>query len=221
MSDHPRQYEYVDGAKVKRSLAGRQIPVPPDWVRHRAEVPDRAKLACLSKEIADLYPESVRTVLVKYVSEWPLVKQSGADLLVVGTVPSRRLRWAASAVVNEIVMRYGMDSVITTRWFSPGNLSWLLDARTSHAPEYAPIRNAILNRKLLFVENPLAVDNNSDGMWFLRALYQHRYDNQLPTITTLTTDLAGGNGWAEIRRGLGPDITDILRENNQGYIAHY
>lgn len=219
MSEFTRKYDYVDGAKIRLNLKGRQIPVPPEWVRLRSNVPKRGQHACLSKEIADLYPDQVRETMVKYVSEWPDVRKSGTDLIIAGRVPSRRLRWAASAVVNEIVMRYGAVSAITTEWFSPGNLSWLLDARSSKADEYGPIRNRILGRKLLFIENPLAIDNGSEGMWFLRALYQHRYDNQLPTITTLSTDVS--EGWETVRRGLGPDITDILRDNNHGFIAHY
>lgn len=219
MEEFPRQYEYVDGAVIMPRLAGQKIPIPPEWVRLRSDMPQRAKFACLSKEIAHLYPAQVREVLVRYVREWPTIRQSGTDLIIAGRVSTRKLRWAASAVVNEIVMRYGQVSALSTYWFSPGNLTWLVDAREAGAEEYAPIRNRILNRKLLFVENPLAIGENGEGRWFLQALYEHRYNNQLPTITTLPVDLNWG--WDDVRKVLGNDVTDILRENHEDFLAHY
>lgn len=216
---YPREYEYVDGNAVKFGLGGRKVPIPPEWVRNRITLPPRGKNACLSKEIADLYPAPVRETLVKYVSQWPQVKKSGTDLIVAGSIPSRRLRWAAAAVMNEVVMRYGAISAISTEWFGVGRLNFLQDARDKRADEYAPIRNRIFKAKLLMVENPLGIDRNSAAFWFVKALYQHRYDNQLPTITTLSTDVR--EGWDGVRRALGPDIADTLRENNHGFIAHY
>jgi hypothetical protein len=221
MAEYEIGYEYVDGGLILPPFAGRKMPRPPVWVRQRMKerVPDRARDACLSKEIADLYPAQVREVLVKYVVDWPLIRKSGADLLIAGPVTARRQRWAATAVMNEIVMRYGGNSAISVDWFGGGRHRFLLDARDKKMDEYMPIRNRILKVKLLMIENPLSVERESEGHWFLRAIYQHRYDNRLPTITTLPADLS--EGWGAVKKVLGPDITDILRENHFQYLAHY
>lgn len=216
--EYTREYEYVKGEVIRSNLVGRKIPVPPAWVRQRSCVPKRSSLACLSKEISDMYPGEVREVLVQYVRDWPLIRSAGSDLVVAGAVPMRRLQWAAGAVVNEVVMRYAPICPLTVDWFSPGGLSWLLDARTSRSDAYAPIRNQLLNRKLLYVEDPLVIGKDSEGMWFLRALYQHRYDNQLPTITSLPYSV-NVHGWSAVQDILGKAIADILKENH--YLAHY
>lgn len=109
----PIQYEYIDGEKILSSLAGRSIPIPPEWVRQRVENPDFYKMACLSKEIEHLYPKSVRDVLVSYVWDFPELCRRGTNLIIAGPTPYRKRRWAAAAVVNELTMRWSQRMPIS------------------------------------------------------------------------------------------------------------
>jgi hypothetical protein len=220
VSEYPIGYEYLPGERISMAWAGQMVPVPPKWVMDRTDVPDRMKYACLSEDLAGTYPAEVRPLLVEYVKSWPLVRSSGVDMLITGRVPNKRRSWAGSAVVNEIVMRYSNVMGISVAWFSMRGLHWLMDARHKGSDAYNAMRNRILNSGLLLVEDLLALQPQSPNRWFMEALYQHRFDNMLPTITTLNTEIEG-NDWSHVQRIVGPTMTEYLSTNYEQFLVQF
>jgi hypothetical protein len=215
LSEYPITYEYVDGRSIALPWAGQMVPVPPKWVQDRTDVPQRMKLACLSAEIADIYPDAVRPRLVEYVREWPSIRDAGTDLLITGIVPNRRRLWAGAAVMNEITMRYSNWSAVSTAWLAIRGIHWMMDARSKSTEAYQAFRNRVMNAKLLLVEDLFLLGPSSEHRWFLESLYQHRFDNKLSTITTLNT--AVEKDWSKVRNLIGPTITEILSTNHEQF----
>lgn len=208
MQDFPIEYEYVDGSVIASEYAGHQMPIPPTWVREWAKVPSKVQYACLANELEDFY-RGYREPLVNYVKGWVQHVQYGHGLLIAGPLPSRMRTWMAAAVVNEIVMRFGPRMGLACAWFSiPRGLPLVLDARARQSEEYLGMRNRFLNAKLLLVEGLDAVSRLDDGKWFIEMLYDHRYNFQLPTITTATGEVE----WRYWERKLGSALANAVKD---------
>jgi hypothetical protein len=220
VSEYPIGYEYVPGERIALSWSGETIPVPPKWVQDRSDVPQRMKLACLSADLKDAFPKGVRAILVDYVKQWPQVKESGTDLVITGRVPNHRRLWAGSAVLNEVVMRYSNVMGVSVAWLANRGLHWMMDAKVKHMESYNSMRNRLLNSSLLLVEDLYLLPPSSDHWWFMNALYQHRFDNKLPTITTLNTRIENGD-WSKLKSYVGPVITEILATNHEHFHAQF
>lgn len=220
VDEYPIEYDYVPGQRVALSWAGGDVPVPPKWVQDRADVPERMKLACLSSDLSEAYPTKVRDVLVDYVRNWTDIRESGTDLLITGRVPNHRRLWAGSAVLNEITMRYSNRMGVSTGWLAIRGLHWLMDAQAKGGDSYTAMRNRVLNVKLLLIDDLFQLPPSSKHRWFLESLYQHRFDQKLPTITTLNTEIVGGD-WSTVRKLIGPSITEILSTNHEHFFAQF
>lgn len=221
MENYPIEYEVVAGEIISPAWKGKEVPVPPEWVRNYATVTERYKYACLAKELEDYYPTEVREKLVEYVKNWPEIRQLGQDMVIAGNVPHVRRVWTAAAVMNEIIMRFGPRMNLTTSWLSVrSGLSWLLDAKDRRAEEYVAFRNRALHAKLLLVDNPLLARRGTDGGWFIQALYEHRFEHRLPTISTLPF-IWDEDGRAKTKRILGSDITHYIESNGADYIINW
>lgn len=214
MSDPLLAYEYVDGALVHKRMAGRSMPVPPKWVRDAAGTPEMDRYACLSKEIADYYPEDVRNVLVSYVKEYPEVCYYGSTLVIAGnSVTVRRRQWAASAVMNEITMRFGQTMPVDTEWV---NYQWLRTVAQADTKARAMAR--MFDIQNLIVLEPQMASLGSPEAYMIQDIFSYRWNKKKPTVVSIT--MPQTNAWEDMYESLGPLIPEMLRDTCH-YITRY
>jgi hypothetical protein len=219
-SQYPTAYERADGGIVAEAWKGKDIPVPPAWVKQFTTLPRGTEAATLAKELSNAFPKSVRDVLVRYVKEWPRVLEFGHHLVLIGPRATwKRRQWAAAATANEIIMRYAPRSDVTQQFLSVPLLRGLLPYKKNRFDHYAAFRSKILGAKLLVVEDPLNLQADSEERWFMDDLYQIRANNKLPTITTFA-QASKDEGFEHVRRILGPYVAEIL-EHHGNYRAHF
>ena len=217
--EFPRQYDYIDGGRIRREWAGHKTPIPPRWVRDRLRLPQSLQYACLSKDLDDVYPEETRAGLVKYVAEWPENREYGTDLLIGGRGHYLRQSWAAAAVLNEINMRYAQFSDVASMWFSTQAMGWVMENKQKGSESYASLKTKLYRAKLLVVQGIMRVPPSDEGVrWWLLELLEHRAKERLPTITTFHTNLKAG-GWDAVEAVLGPFLTEILQSNHNDNIV--
>jgi DNA replication protein DnaC len=219
LQEHPIKYDYLPGERVHPSLKGRMVPVPPRWARDWRTGSARYQYATLSKELEHWFPEHVRSMCVDYVKNWPYNREMGIDLVITGNVAQTKQTWLAEAVVNELILRYAARSDFSANWFNVRKaIPWIIDARSGKG-EYTPIRNRILNTRLLFVDGLMSMRDHPEGKWFLEWVYRHRYDEQLPTITTIQWTNVRRDGWDQVEQVFGTELMTRLHDNAQGNIA--
>ncbi len=220
--ENPRTYESKLGTDIYPEFPNRNIHIPPEWVRSRTGVPSLGEFACLSKDVESLFPVHVRKVLVDYVTRWESnVLKYGTHLIIAGHVSHMKSNWAASAVINELTMRYSHRAPLNTEWFGGGSMKALLDAKAKKDDSYFAWRNRLYRTTLLLIEQPFKIVGDTWEMRsFLETIYEARERKRLPTITTLNTDLRSGD-WSVVKQFLGPYITDSMEANNHGFIAQY
>lgn len=215
-----RTYSYKLGTDIHPEFPATQFPVPPEWVQERAKVPTLAKDACLAIEAAPLFPAQVREILVSYVKDYGTrVTKHGSHLVIAGRTTHRRRNWAAAAVMNEITMRYDGVLPVATEWVGVERMNWMLDQKQKKEEGYYNLRNHLSKVPLLFIEDPLRIENNRDLRTIVEMLYSLRADHKLPTITTLKTDVR--EDWSVVEDNCGSYIADTLESSHHGYLAHY
>lgn len=216
---YPREYARADGGVIGPAWAGRDVPVPPEWVKSRVSLPRGLEPASLAKEISELYPEDTREVLVRYVKSWRDVQRYGTHLVIAGTdVTFKRRQWAASAVINEIVRNYGASEDITGLWLNAEFARHLIGDRESRYDSFMSTRSRLFKAKICYIENPLRTTPGTKEHYLIEDLYQFRADRNLPTITTMGANLT--DGFSVVRPLLGRYITEIIELNSTGYVAH-
>lgn len=218
IEEFPRKYEMVDGGMFGKKSGGKEVPVPPQWVRERVSVPEAGVNATLARELAHLYPPNVRDVLVKYVSYWPVNLHRGYGLLITGLAPRATRIWAASAVMNEIVMRFGQMGHISTAWVNVGTFEHMLRMQERRDPDLSAMFTRLKQARLLLLIDPARLQKVDPIR--LEILYEDRHLKSLPTITTCTTSVEDGD-WSGIQEDLGDFVTEVLQETTAAYIAHY
>lgn len=216
-------YEHVPGNEVHPKLANREnVPVPAKQIRAWAQVPEGCAYATLSKEIEDFYPPVVREVCVRYVKDYPHVAYYGSTLLLVGRYSNAKARkWAASAVINEITMRFHEVADVTSRWLGQQSVAGTLALRDSKQDSFLAVRAKLFDTKLLYIHEPQQFEVGSPGGYFLADLFQHRWDRKLPTIVTMSADTTEGMKWEDLYPILGPHTAEMLRDTCHGYFARY
>jgi hypothetical protein len=220
--EYPQAYEYVDGGVVHPDWEGQTIPVPPRWVRDRANLPNTCEYACLAPEIAETFPAPARATLGRYVADWPTrVVKLGAFLVVAGSGASyQRRQWAAGAVVNEIIRAYGATSDLSVSWCSSRTVRWMLDARLQKTDTYTSLRNRLIKSRLLLAEEPTRIPpSDADARWLFESIIEERRSRKAPVIVTLSSDVRDGD-WGGVKALLGPFITELLSDATYGYLAH-
>jgi hypothetical protein len=219
--EYPIKYEHIEGERVHPSMRGKVVPVPPRWVRLQRGGSSRYQFACLARDLEGWYPEHVREVLVDYIKNWSYVREVGTDLVIAGRVARRKQTWAAEAVINEMIMRYSTISDFSAEWLNVRKaIPWINDARKGRG-EYTAIRNRTLNTKLLLVDGIMDVAEHPDGKWLINWIYEHRYDERLPTITTVGADLKTDDGRDHMIEVLGEELTDRILYNAGDYVASW
>lgn len=219
-TEYPVGYDRADGSVVGPEWAGRDIPIPPSWVRKFTDLPQGTEPATLSRELAFAFPEGAREECVRYVKAWPEVLQYGHHLLIVGTRSSWRVRqWAASGTVNEIVMRFGGVSDVSQHFVSLPFLRGMLPYKASRFDSFAAFRARLLSAKLLLVEDPLNMPRESEERWFVEDLYAIRAANKLPTITSFSSATAD-DVFLNVKNVLGTKTADLL-EHHGRYMARF
>lgn len=206
---YPMEYEWVDGETFRPDLEGRTIPIPPKWVRDRVNLP--FPNATLSAAVEDFYDQKAREILVSYIKDWPSVLQYGKHLVIAGGGNYKARTWAASAVMNEIIMRYGATQDISAGWIGNASLAYLMDARGRKDESYHLIKNKVLRTRLLLVEDPSRNSMDQDVRFFLNALYEYRDDKKLPTITTLPVTVQ--DDFKKMKAAMGVYLTELLSTN--------
>jgi hypothetical protein len=211
-------YERVDGGLIAPELGGVDLPVAPkrtrDWVKAHG-VFGYATLAAELDELApDLVPPAVRKQLVAYVKDLHAHGLKGRNLLIVGGGKDgyKKLTWAATAVINEIVTRFHERyDVSSTRVWLKSLAQWVKKDQLRFEAAN-PARQAIHTAQLALIDNP------QRGMMLpfeyrlaLEEIYEIREQAQLPTITTLAVD--AGGGWPEVEEVLGAWVTAHLRDD--------
>lgn len=209
----------MDGALVHPRWAGREVPVPPEWVRRWSDVPERSKLACLAAELEPALDPKVRSRLVEYVKVWPEMLRTGQSVVIAGHGSPRGREWCAAGLVNEIVRNYATTSAMSAAWTTPRQLQLILDGRQSNPEFFNQIKAKLCTAKLLMFANPMSIPERWEHRWFLEHVYDHRYNHRLPTVTTLGVDLT--EGWKPARTVLGHFITDTLETTSHGWLIHY
>lgn len=188
---YPREYEWQDGKFLGDDWAGQQVPVPPTWVRQRLTLPTGCDKACLARELSEIYPSEARSTLIDYLKNWRRVREQGLHLLIAGSgVTYKRRQWAASAVLNELTMRFGQTQDMSSEWMSTGNVRQIVATKSARFDTYSSLRARLMSTTMLFVEDPLKINPQSDERWFLEDIYKARADRLLPTITTMNADPA-------------------------------
>lgn len=214
--DKEIKYREVDGKYISMRFVGQKKPAPPLWVKDWVNVSPRYQYASLAEGIAEFYPPELRRVAVNYVKNWPEVAELGIDMVISGQ-PHRMLTWTGVAVMNEIAMRFGQISHFSCSWFNiRKGIPWINDLR-GNRDFYKQIRNSLLDNKLLLIDGITDISELPEGRWFVNWLYQHRFDNQLPTITTIGPSVA--ESWDEVTDVLGRDLTGRIKGNAYDYIA--
>lgn len=220
---YPTGYERHDGGIIDPQWAGREIPVPPTWVRERVKVPYGCEYATLAKEIDDAYPASVRVPAVEYVRQWESwVLPRGGHLIIAGRVTRQKSDWVASAIMNEIMMRFGATAPLTTAWLGGGLLRRILDARNRKEDTYYALRRYVENATLLFVQQPYRMTANAETKAMVEDIYEAREFHRRPTITTLHTTLQGTEDWGHLRTLVGDFVADTLEYHTRPeHLAHF
>jgi DNA replication protein DnaC len=215
-------YEYTDGARVSEGLRGQQVPIPTQEIRERLRLPAKYALASLAPEVLDTYNPVYRATVTAYLSAWPSYRARGLGPLLVGGMRTGA-SYIAAALANEIVTRS------MAKRYADLNVSWLScfwvlrliqDARDlSRQDTYPALRDAMYKHDLLVVDDLLAAEHVPGGVPFMHTVYARRYDQNLPTVTTLT--VPDGKNWQrEVTRVYGHNFLDRLQLSTSGLVAH-
>lgn len=220
-AEFPRQYAVGDGGLFHPRHRGTELPIPPAWVVERANVPAVGTYATLATPVMRGFPADAVRVLRDYVREWDGIVAEYAAHLVIGGEESHKQRlFAASAVVNEIVMRYSHTTSLQTAFFRPGSLRSLLDAKQNRGDSgnYHHLRNLFLNAHLLIVHEPEAMMATYEERQTVEWIYEHRQDRRLPTITSLALPVS--ESMTSLRRGMASRLVrEILTEEHYGFVC--
>lgn len=218
--DRSGPYEWVDGGTISDALRGTEIPVPPRWMNGYTVLPHGTDHATLSRSVAHWYPAAARDVCVAYVRDWPRASKYGYHLLLVGGRDSWRVRkTAGAATVNEIVMRYASRQDVSQEYVSVPILRGLLPLKKSRYDAWAAFRSKVLGVKLLFVDDPHTIPEDSEERWFFEDLYDIRSSRRLPTITSISS-ASPDDDLRAFRNVLGYKAADVV-ETYGKYIAKF
>jgi hypothetical protein len=207
----PPEYARMDGALLGEHWAGKDVPVPPDWVKERVQLPRGCENACLAKEIDDLFPEASRDLLVDYIKSWRRVKQYGYMLVIAGSGSTyKRREWAACAVINEIVMRFGTTQDISAMWANVSLFKSMVGLQRERYDAYASLRSKLLTTKILLIEDPQQITPRSEERWVLEDVMRGRGDRLLPTIVTVASKPTDEQ-FDDIRDIVGETVADTMQ----------
>lgn len=208
---YPPTYERSLGEALGPKFSNIEVPVPPQWVQKFAHVPRGCETACLAKELEDIYPPAARDVMVEYVKSWDEVKRHGYHLVLGGISGTyKRRMWAASAVANELVMRYGQTHDLSVTWESVMSIRHAMQARKDNYEVYNTMYKRVMKSKLLLMLEPTRVTRGSDEWYMIEDIYMARGDNLLPTITTIADPLEDDK-FAGVKTLLGNYIAETLQ----------
>lgn len=213
------QYRIIEVAEIvpqhPKGPQGTGLGVPEE-VLQKANVPYDYRHAILEKDYG-IIPEEVRAVCAEYVRDWSEVKKHGFHLLLTGAVATSRLRRAAAATVNEIILRHPYDGV-QSLWVGQHLLQYL--EKKSKSDEVAwGLQRRVQNSPLIVVDSPnYAV--GSEVRYTLANIYEARSANGLPIITVLPIHFENED-WRDLERAVGRQVREYLEEKTKGkYITH-
>jgi DNA replication protein DnaC len=208
-------YEFVQGLRIDPSLGDELCAIPKQEIRERLRLPKKFELATLHADVARLYNADLYAMAKEYLRNWPNFAATGKGPVFIGPNAAGKGRVAAG-LVNEIITRSTGKQDMNAAWLTDWRTLSILDAKDLRSDHYTGLRDVIWKTKLLVVEDLLAFRDNLFAMQFLRIVYSYRYDQNLPTITTVTS---GNGAWREIEAVFGITFTDRLRETSSGLVA--
>jgi hypothetical protein len=222
IDEYPAAYERIDGSVLGERWAGRDVPIPPKWVREQVTAPRETTYASLHRELADMFDPAARDVLVRYIMDWDSrVNRYGYHLLIGGPSSHWRIkRWAAAAVQHEIVLRWGGAVTLSTAWTSPAWARVILAQKNHRYDSFVAERARLQNTHLLCIENVTSLPSESAERWFLEDLYESRINKGLPTIVTINAELGEETAFDHATAVIGPHFVARLRDMAEYFMVN-
>jgi DNA replication protein DnaC len=217
MSDLTTKHETMQGGLIREVWEGREVPIPPKWVRDRNQLPKRYRFAVLAPETAGEYDPTVLEVAMRYAVAWPQVKAKGLWAIFTGD-SGRGKTHAAAAIANEAQRLHGGTEGVSVEWLPVTcRLQELFDHRHfRRGEEYGALRRRLLGCDLLIVDDLLYAGQSAPVKEFLFGPYDDRYQKQKPIVTTMNADLTPED-WSAVDNVFNAAFRRRLQETAKGF----
>lgn len=217
MSDLTTKYETMQGGLIRDKWEGREVSIPPKWVRDRNKLPKRYRYAVLAPATAAAYDPTLLEAAMRYAVGWPQVRAGGLWAIFTGS-SGRGKTHAAAAIANDAHRIHGTVGGLTVEWLPvTWRLQELFDHRHFHrGKEYGALRRRVMGCDLLIVDDLLYAGQSAPVKEFLFGLYDYRYQEKKPIITTMNADLTPED-WSAVDNVFNAAFRRRLQETAKGF----